>query len=204
MTDLQIAIAERFKSVSFGLQTGQRNFAMNMEALARMNPTAKLSARQERYLYIVAKRFISQMPEELRFKIQALAAAHENVVPSEPNAQAVSLAKELCEHLDKVRFSLDREKALQASMYGYLLPDFPTIEREVSLGDGDIIDFVVDNVGIEVKIKGAKRAIFRQLERYAAHDRIQALVFSTNVAMGMPQDVGGKPIFLHNLGKAWL
>lgn len=205
MTDIEIQVAKGFRHVAFGFQKGQRNFAYNMLALAEKNPSAKLSKRQQKYLFAVARRFVDQMPEELRFRIRAIHASYRGESDGvEPNPEALDTAREICEHLGKVRFQLTREKELQRSMYGYMLADFPTIEREFHLGDGDIIDFMVHNVGIEVKLKGSKRAIYRQLERYAEHEQVHALVFATNVAMGMPDEIGGKPIFVVNLGKAWL
>lgn len=78
------------------------------------------------------------------------------------------------------------------------------VEREVALGDGDIIDMMVGGVGIEVKIKGQKRAIYRQCKRYCMHERVRELVLATSVATGFPQYINGKPIYVANLARAWL
>ena len=77
--------------------------------------------------------------------------------------------------------------------------------REVRLSDEDIIDFVVDEtIGIEVKIKGSKMAIYRQMERYAQHASLSALILITNVPTGFPEEINGKPVYVVNLAKAWL
>lgn len=73
--------------------------------------------------------------------------------------------------------------------------------REVELVKGDIIDFMVGPIGVEVKIKGQRRAIYRQCERYCEHACVGSLVLATNVAMGMPETINGKPVFVASLGR---
>lgn len=51
------------------------------------------------------------------------------------------------------------------------------VTREVSLSPRERIDIMVGPVGVEVKRATAqRRAVLRQLERYAAHDSVKALV----------------------------
>lgn len=73
--------------------------------------------------------------------------------------------------LQAVRFSVTDEIALHSEIEAALRSKFDHVEREVRLDRKNRIDFIVSiaecRVGIEVKVKGAKRAIFRQLERYA-------------------------------------
>jgi len=83
--------------------------------------------------------------------------------------------------------------------------------REVPLSAGDRIDFVVGDpalpgIGIEVKLRtgGGKLEIYRQLERYAASPRVSALVLMSNLSMGAPGEIGGKPLFYVSLGRAWM
>lgn len=110
-------------------------------------------------------------------------------------------------HLRATRADLTDEKRTQADLaaaLGQAIAD-PPVEREVRLGKHDVIDIVVGDIGIEVKLKGAsKRDIWRQLERYAAHDRIAGLVLASNLSMGLPQSVMGKPVWFVALGRAWL
>lgn len=96
------------------------------------------------------------------------------------------------------------EAALQASIGEALDNAGFAFEAEVRLSTTDRIDFLAGSVGIEAKARYDKRAIYRQLERYAAHDRISALVLVTGTAMGLPPTIGGKPLFYVSLGRAAL
>lgn len=107
--------------------------------------------------------------------------------------------------IEGARWPLSNEKLLQSEIETQLQERGVEFEREVRLFDGDIIDFVLDgSIGVEVKIKGSKLAIYRQVERYCLHDRVQSLVLVTNVATGLPQFINGKPTFIASLGKGWL
>jgi hypothetical protein len=109
------------------------------------------------------------------------------------------------------RFPLADEKLLQAEIAGVLAAAQLSFRREVRLGPRDIVDFVVDDpaqitvgVAVEVKIKGNRRDIFRQLERYAAYDAVSAIVLATNVPMNLPETICGKPASVAALGRGWL
>lgn len=106
--------------------------------------------------------------------------------------------------LARQRFRIDNEKLLQAQMATVLEASGVTFSAEHVLSPGNRIDFLIGDVGIEAKIKGQRRAILRQCERYASHDAIGALIVITNAAMGLPPEINGKPIHVFNLGKAWL
>lgn len=106
--------------------------------------------------------------------------------------------------LRSTRLPAGPEKDVQAAIEAAFISADIAYRREVRLNAGDIIDFVVEGAGIEVKIKGAPRAILRQLERYAAHDDIGALVLVSSVAMGLPAAINGKPVEIVSLGRAWL
>ncbi|MCS0501600.1 hypothetical protein [Ancylobacter mangrovi] len=106
--------------------------------------------------------------------------------------------------LSGARFPLTGEKPLQAAIEAHMIEIGLPFEREVTLGPGDIVDFMVGTVAVEVKIKGQRRAIFRQCERYAGHGSVSAILLVTNVAMGFPPALKGKPTAVLNLGRAWL
>lgn len=77
--------------------------------------------------------------------------------------------------------------------------------REFRLDDKNIIDFLVnDHIGIEVKIGGSAKDIYRQLERYTAFDQIKEIILVTSRTMGLPPTINNKPVFVLNLSKAWL
>ncbi|MBR0871180.1 hypothetical protein JQ633_12485 [Bradyrhizobium tropiciagri] len=122
----------------------------------------------------------------------------------------------ILEVLSRYRMPLTDEKALQVEIAKVLMScDLPH-QREVDLGGGDIVDFMVlrpglslqkgtaPGVAIEVKIGGSRRAIFRQLERYCAHDAVEEIILATAVYMGLPETIGGKPAHVLPLGRAWL
>lgn len=106
--------------------------------------------------------------------------------------------------LARHRFLVDDEKRLQEDIGKALFDAVIGFEREVRLAPGDIIDFVSDRVGIEVKVKGGKRAILRQLERYAESDLIDYLILVTAVALGLPEMIKGKPVRIVSIGRGWL
>jgi hypothetical protein len=68
---------------------------------------------------------------------------------------------------------------------------------EAELGRRSRIDFLVDRTGLELKIDGGASALLRQLDRYAASDKLDALVVITTrrmLARGLPAELRGKPI----------
>ena len=77
-----------------------------------------------------------------------------------------------------------------------------TYQREVELAPGDRIDFMVGTVGIEVKIKGTRAQIIRQLARYIRDDRVHEIVLaatSRRVLATAPDEIAGMCINKHLL-----
>lgn len=102
------------------------------------------------------------------------------------------------------RFDLTHEKTTQLQMQAmFVRAEIPFV-RHLELDDKNIPDFFLDGIAIEVKIKGAKRAIFKQCQRYCQFDAVKVLILCSNKAMGFPADINGKPCYFINLGKAWL
>jgi hypothetical protein len=112
--------------------------------------------------------------------------------------------------LNRHRLPLSDEKVLQAEMAIVFESAGLSFRREVGLNDKDIVDFMVDeradlkSIAIEVKIGGSRRAIYRQLERYAAHDAVGSILLATNVPMSLPAEIEGKPTSIAALGRGWL
>lgn len=100
------------------------------------------------------------------------------------------------------KFNLQDELELQKQML-QALSVFNPIQSH-PLSKADIIDFFIDGIGIEVKIKGGRKAIYKQCERYCKHDEVKALILATNRAIGFPPEINGKPCYVVNLGKGWL
>jgi hypothetical protein len=117
------------------------------------------------------------------------------------NAPPLSV-EAVAEALRRLRLPLTSEKALQLAIAEGLADAGFMFVREHRLSSGSIVDLFCDGVGIEVKIGGGKRDVFRQVKRYAAFDEIRALILATNLAMGLPPL--GKPVVVVDLGRAWL
>lgn len=106
--------------------------------------------------------------------------------------------------LDGCKFSYSNEKQLQTQIQRVFerLP-LPR-RREVDLGGGDVIDFIVgfgQNLGIEVKTKEPVKKVLRQLERYAQHPEITDLLLITSVPAHskLPRTLNGKPVHIYGL-----
>lgn len=104
--------------------------------------------------------------------------------------------------LTGLRLPTHDEKALQSQLANHLAP--LGFQREYRLDAKNIPDFFLEGVAIEVKIKGGRMAIYRQCERYCKFDQVKSLILITNRAMGLPTTINDKPVYLFNLGKAWL
>lgn len=110
----------------------------------------------------------------------------------------------LTAHLRAARYRQGDEYLLHEDLAARLA-GVTGFEREVRLSLADRIDFLCDGgIGIECKARAGRRAIYRQLQRYSASDRISALILVTATAIGLPAAIGGKPAFLVSLGRASL
>lgn len=109
---------------------------------------------------------------------------------------------ELTTYLRRQRYAFGSEAMLQLAIAGVLERSGLEFEREVRLGPADRIDFLVSgSIGIEAKVRYPRRSIYRQLTRYAEHDRITALVLMTATSLGLPPSLNGKPLFYVSIGR---
>lgn len=115
-------------------------------------------------------------------------------------------ASEIVSLIRRHRFDLSNEKATQVQLANIFQKYGVAFEREKRLTDKDIVDFFVHGgIAVEVKLHGAKKmSVYRQLKRYAAHHNVGALVLVTNLSMGLPHEIDGKPAYYASLGEAWL
>ncbi|MFN4283478.1 MAG: hypothetical protein ACK4NA_12650 [Alphaproteobacteria bacterium] len=114
-------------------------------------------------------------------------------------------AAAVCRALSCARVDLSDEKRAQAMIGAALDAAGIAHVRERRLSDRDIVDFLAGGLGIEVKMRGArKQQVYKQLQRYAAHDAIAGLILVTNLSMGLPAEIGDKPCWYVSLGRAWL
>jgi hypothetical protein len=111
----------------------------------------------------------------------------------------------LAHEIGRLRVSLTDEKTTQAEIARALDALRWGYQREVSLSPGDRPDFLTaEGIAIEVKLRARKMEVWRQLLRYAAHDRVRGILLASNTAMGLPYNAGGKPLGFVSLGRAWL
>lgn len=109
----------------------------------------------------------------------------------------------ICGVLGSYRYSFARERELQDGIAQVLALRGIRFDREVRLTDEDVIDFLVDGVGVEVKVKGSPAAILRQLARYTESSRVAALLLFTRKAQHahrFPAELGRKPLRVVTLG----
>lgn len=115
-------------------------------------------------------------------------------------------AREIVDLIRRHRLDLSNEKVTQQQLTDLFTAQNISFEREKRLTARDIVDFLVQGgIAVEVKLHGAKKmSVFRQLKRYAAHDDVNELVLVTNLSMGLPPEIEGKPAYYASLGAAWL
>jgi hypothetical protein len=111
---------------------------------------------------------------------------------------------QLCSVLGGIRMPLHDEKAAQAALADELERLEVPFEREVRLSSADIVDFMIDGVAVELKLKGSRSAHIRQCNRYALHDAVSAVVLLTGRCTDMPSTINGKPAAFVSLSRAWL
>ena len=103
------------------------------------------------------------------------------------------------------RFAAAPEASLQGAIALALGEAGIEFEREVELGPGSRIDFLAGGVGIEVKVDGSLSDVTRALHRYAASEKVTALVLATTRFRhrGVPREVQGKQVAFVHVG-AWM
>ena len=76
--------------------------------------------------------------------------------------------------------------------------------HEVSLAPRCRIDLMCGGVGVEIKRGRVERAkVLRQLARYAACAQVAGLILVTEKSLGLPQEIGGKPVLVVCLNRLW-
>jgi len=98
--------------------------------------------------------------------------------------------------LANTSFRADNEAVLQDAVAARFDQCRIEYEREVRLSGKDRIDFLVGNIGIELKVDGSLANLTRQLDRYAMSERIaELLVVSTRRTLcRVPTELRGKPV----------
>ncbi len=114
-------------------------------------------------------------------------------------------AQTIVQLLRSSTIDLSNEKRAQADVEKVLTFAGIAFQREVRLSSEDVVDFFVEGVALELKLKGAKKKeVYRQLCRYAKHPSVTVLVLASNLSMGLPAVIEGKDAYFVKLGEAWL
>ena len=145
----------------------------------------------------------------------------DNVRPATPQPGAgfpdtPSLCASIVRLLSRTRVDLSSEKVMQSGIAAALATAAIPFGREYRLSGEDIPDFLIPCpheltrwVAIECKLKGRsggprKIDIYRQLERYARHPEVAAIILASNLSMGLPAEIGGKPVYAASLSMGWI
>ncbi len=108
--------------------------------------------------------------------------------------------------IQSYRFDLSNEKRVQTEIAEAFTANGVEFEREKRLSERDIPDFFLPGgIAVECKMRGARKMdIYKQLCRYAEHNEVTALILVSNLAMGLPPEIGGKPAYFASLGRGWM
>ncbi len=116
-------------------------------------------------------------------------------------------AQRLVGLIRRSRLDLSSEKRLQEDLAGVLERGNLAFARETRLSAEDIPDFFLPGgIVIECKMRGKARKIdvYRQLERYAQHDQVAAIILATNLSIGLPPSLCEKPLYFASLSAGWI
>lgn len=122
------------------------------------------------------------------------------------NSSATLYIKAIIALISKQRLSLTKEKLTQLEIQRVLQANGFLFLREYLLDNHNIPDFFFEmyGVAIEVKIKGQRSAIYKQLKRYCEFDQVKAIILISGRSMGLPGIICGKPAYYINLTRAYL
>lgn len=101
----------------------------------------------------------------------------------------------ICELISENRYRFSRETGLQEAIALMLEQEGFTVEREVRLDGRSRIDLVVSRIGIETKVAGSRSELIRQVTRYLASARLDAMiVVSTKSRHWLPAEILAKRV----------
>ncbi len=106
------------------------------------------------------------------------------------------LARAISRRAGELRFTTEQD--LQVGIATLLADEGFTATPQVRLGALDRVDFLVDGVAIELKVKGSAAELERQLTRYLARAEVSGALVVTNRARhrGLPAEIHGKPVWV--------
>jgi hypothetical protein len=113
--------------------------------------------------------------------------------------------------LSRTKLPINNEKQLQAEIAKIFDLNPILYRKEYWLDTNHVIDFFIPSkenklygIGMEVKIKGNAKQIYKQCQKYCLFNAVESFILVTNRAIGFPSLINNKPCYVLNLGKAWL
>lgn len=100
--------------------------------------------------------------------------------------------------LSNYSINFNDEKDLQESIFKIMLNYF-NIQKEYSLEPYGIVDFFIEGVAIEVKIKGQKAKIYRQCRDYCKHPDVTHLLLVSTNPLSLPEIVENKRCYTYQI-----
>lgn len=112
-------------------------------------------------------------------------------MPSEPLA-----VEYLVELLTSYRFRHQCESSLESGICQALDEAKITYRRQPQLTPRDRPDLLIGHIAVEIKIKGPRTAVVRQLWRYAKIEEVGSILLVTtrNAHRNMPSAIKDKPV----------
>jgi hypothetical protein len=111
-------------------------------------------------------------------------------------------AADVCAIIRAGAYRIGHEALLQMDLEKHFVARGVPYEREFRFSATERVDFFVDgHIALELKIHASRRAILRQMERYAAVERVDSLILMTAAAMGMAPRINDKPVYVVQLGR---
>lgn len=117
-----------------------------------------------------------------------------------------SILKNIQLSLKGTSLNLSNEKLLQNDIAVAFEKHNISFKKEVKLDEKNTVDFMIDNLAIEIKITSKVSAmnIYRQIERYAKNEKVAAILLMTSKTMRLPENIFGKEIYILSLGRTQL
>lgn len=113
---------------------------------------------------------------------------------------------DIAEILKGVALPVNNEIATQNAIETRFIEKGVSYLREHCLSKESRPDFMIDDVVIEVKIKGNRKSIFQQCLRYLEFENVTGLVLVTNKSIGDFTSLvpANKQLRIVKIGNAWL
>jgi len=112
--------------------------------------------------------------------------------------------KQIVDILSHKPLPLQKEAECQQAIADVLREASIPFEEQFRLDAKNRIDFLVHDIGIEVKVKGSAATVARQLKRYEQCDQIRSLILVTRRSLNVKALPFTKPLHIIWLSKTWL